>query len=226
MPPKLVFIVGALIASSATASRAGSISGTVVDEPGNGIANATVVVYKVRALLPPGTTGRRVLEPGVGKTVQTAAGGAFQIPNLPPGRYYICAAGPQRNQLNTCRWRHPDAPVSVSAFQPTTGVELKLRTGILITLQVQDPASRLAANTSQFLAGVISGSGEYARAQLVSSGANIFQYVVAVPRGSSVRLFVDSLLTVTDLSGRLIDKRRPGLLIPTTADVALSLTVN
>ncbi len=107
--------------------------------------------------------------------------------------------------------------VRLSAGQNVTNKTLVIRTGTLLKLKVQDPAGRIAAG-AKFIAGVISNSGHYGRARITAQTAVEVEYTVVVPKGTSGRIFIDTALTVTTLTGQPVEVRKPSLRVSTALE--------
>ena len=77
-----------------------------------------------------------------------------------------------------------------------------------------------------FRVGVFAGA-KYVQARLVSTGAGFREYQVAIPKGATVRLFLDTSLGVVDAMGSALAAGRPSASITVggQAEVEVSLRV-
>jgi hypothetical protein len=110
-------------------ARGGSISGTVASAAGAGIANASVTAWV------------RLGNQTFGRTTGTSAAGAFSIPNLPPGTYYLSSSNSAgfRNEIHgdvpcvgACTSANALAsgtPIPVALGSTVTGRDFSLETG-------------------------------------------------------------------------------------------------
>src|SRR5258708_2121835 len=107
--------LAALLAGLDAQTPPGRILGTVVSDDGLPVPGAILVYYQlsdsVVALAPPGTTAvRRLARPPrnlpqlISAAVTSAAGGTFEIANLPTGRYALCVHVSGGGNLDPCRW--------------------------------------------------------------------------------------------------------------------------
>ena len=144
--------------------RGGSISGRILDDEGR-----PVIFAEVEALRPRFQDGQRVL--GTFGTALTDAEGAFQIPSLPPGDYYVSAVDPiAEGAVDAAGQRH-DIPtfypgvisaadarrVRLEAAGEVSGVELTLRS--VTPLRV---SGRMVSENGQPLLGALVVMSPYA----------------------------------------------------------------
>jgi hypothetical protein len=210
-----------LLAVSATALAqapvgSGTLSGTIVDEAGVPAARARLNYSKLTEYVRDQSARRVVKELGFSGAVIAGVDGRFSIPGLPAGRYSLCATGTGQNQVGSCDWT--GAPVVLlGSGQKIDNLTRTIRKGTVLTLRVVDPSGRIVLPDSQgkvapdrrFFIGLTSDSGFYRRAELVSKRAQEYVFQLTIPRGTSVRLFIDSDLTVTDASGAQLETKRP-----------------
>jgi hypothetical protein len=222
---------GALLGMAAQAQEAGRISGVVIDHAGAPVAGSTVL-YRSGPRAARGADGRMVaLLPLVRSGLSTAADGAFAIPDLPDGQYYLCAYGALPTQLSTCEWGRFQAPLQITGGSAIRNVTLQLSEGSLLNFQVSDPNGvivdrasgpvmdgRLPLSGGNFRIGVMMG-GYYGRAEFVSQGGANRTYEVAVPKGVTVALFADTELRVSTQIGAPVPAEELSIVIP-TADAA------
>ena len=161
--------------------RGGSISGRILDAEGRPVAFA-----EVEALRPQFQDGQRVLV--TFGTALTDAEGAFHIPSLPPGDYYVSAIDPiAEGAVDAAGQRH-DIPtfypgvivpadarrVRLEAAGEVSGVELALRSVTPVRV-----SGRMVSENGQPLLGALVVMSSYAGSR------------PAVARPISVRVTVD-----------------------------------
>ncbi len=234
MTDKLIagtILTGVLLTVTASGQQVGSISGSVTDEQGAMAPSALVVYSKIRAIGKDSLGRARAVGPGLDWGTRTGADGRFSVSNLPEGNYYLCAIGSQTNQLKSCEWGGQNTPVHVGAGQNVSGIRLILRTGALVNILVRDPNARVAAGR-RFAVGVMSNTGVYSRAKLLEKTGAVSHYVVAVPKGASMKLFLDGPLpgeapvNVRDEAANPVQTRRPSLPIPVGQQPQVTVAVN
>jgi len=115
--------LSAQTATSTTGSGTGGISGTVVGDDGTAVVGA-------------------VIANGVGLSasgrVVAAADGSFTISNLPPGTFSLCARPKGGGYLDPCTWSDP-LQVVVTAGKVTTGTQVIVAKGAVVSVRVNDP---------------------------------------------------------------------------------------
>ena len=148
------------------------------------------------------------------------------ISRLPPGEYRLCAIGILPSQLRSCEWNGVYSPVAVSAAQQAASQVLKLRTGTVLKVQVEDPDGRIAAAGKYgFFVGVMSTTGYFKRMEMVSSTATRRLYRLAVPHSTALRLWIDTRLTVVDQRNALVPTGRSGLAVQVSSQSELTVTL-
>lgn len=210
-----------LLAVSATALAqapvgSGTLSGTTVDEAGVPPAGARLNYSKLTEYVRDQSGRRVVKELGFSSAVIAGVDGRFSIPGLPAGRYSLCAAGTGQNQVGSCDWTGVPV-VLLGAGQEIDNLTRTIRNGTVMTFRVLDQDGRIVLPDSQgkvpperwLFLGLVSDSGFYRRAELVSKTTSEYVVQLTIPRGASVRLFIDTDLTVTDASGGQLETKRP-----------------
>lgn len=227
MQPRLysILLPLALLAGAASA-QVGTLQGRVVLDGGQGLAGARVFAQKARQM---GYDYRRVLvyqEPPFNAAAVSGPTGDFTIANLKPGRYSLCASGVERNHLDSCQWMQPPVAVEVSGGRTTSGAVVNIRSGVAVNFTVEDPGARLQTGR-RLRIGVLTGGNAYYQAIASRISATQLSYLVAVPRGVPLRLFLDADVDVQNDAAQLVPNRTPGpaILLPATGDAAVRLTV-
>ncbi len=226
-----IFTAAALLTKTVPGQQPGSISGSVADEQGASVPGALVLYSKIRSLGKDSLGRPAAVGPGLDWGTRTGTDGRFSASSLPEGNYYLCAIGTQANQLKSCEWGGQSSPVHVGAGQSVSGIRLILRTGTLINILVRDPNAQVAAGR-RFGVGVISNTGVYTRAKLLNKTGVVSHYAVAVPKGASIKLFLDgplpgeTPLSVRDEATNLVQTRRPSLPIAAGQQAEVTVAVN
>jgi hypothetical protein len=156
--------------------------------------------------------------PGVSNQVASGADGRFSIGSLQAGKYLVCAAGPQPNDVGSCSWRAVSY-ITLGAGQQITGHVLVIRQGVRITFRVADPQSRVqipdirgfVPDRGRRLRVAVISDGQFLNAQAVgrSPGEVILQALVPARQRASFSLDTD--LDFTDGAGASI---RRGVAVP------------
>lgn len=213
-------MVASVIASAAAApldqAGAGAISGSIVDEAGRPQSGAQLRCQKLNEYTR--DIGRRVVlkEPGFVRSVAAGPGGTYVLPDLPPGRYHLCAVGLQLNQVGSCEWGGV-AVIALAAGQNLQNVLSTIREGAVVTVRVADPnrkivlpdAQGVAPRQGRFSLGLVSPTGSYRRARRISNSPVEHVFQITVPKQWSMRIFLDTDLKVTGEAGNVLETRRP-----------------
>jgi len=228
-----VLIIPTMIAFAQNPTGSGIISGTVVDEAGRPVPGARLSYNKHAEYEPDSRGRRRVKDLGFSGAITAGADGSFTLAGLPAGTYGVCAIPAGTTQLGSCEWD----PVSSTALAPGQSVQNVTRIihdGTLLTIRVADPGGKVvlpdargivAVRERRFFVGVSSDSGLYRRADLLSNTPTEHIFQLKIPRRRTVRLFIDSDLTVTDGSGRPVETNRRSTL-QVSPDGAGQVTLN
>ncbi len=237
----LGFVMGFALSeiAPAPAQQSGTISGTVVDESSRPIPGAVVRYNNVRKF-DRDAAGRLIpAGPVVSSGTRSAADGTFGATGLPAGSYYLCASGIRPNHLRSCEWGQPSLALQLAAGQTLSGVTLRIVEGTLLIFRVRDVRAviqdtaagppvngRLPLFGGNFRIGITAGT-RYAQGNFVSQIGAVRSYTVAVPKFATVRLFLDTPLTVLGPLGQVLEARAPSLPITTTgqAELAIDLEV-
>jgi hypothetical protein len=219
--------IATVLATSSTwcQTAVGTLQGYVIAEDGTPLANAGVLYHRSVKRIVVGN--RYQVPPGeaiVNATVSANAGGTFNIGNLPPGEYGLCAHVPGAPYLDPCKWS--TAAVANITAGNVMQQNLALSKGVFLNIHVSDPSLLLppipAGPFAQpgLIVGVIFGNGAYLAA--TNTGAVQFgrDYQVPVPAGTPLKLWVFSRhVTLTDSAGSSL--AGTGAMIPFTATAGI-----
>jgi hypothetical protein len=135
----------------------------------------------------------------------------------------------------TCDWTGTETVVDLTSTQTVQSVQFRIANGTLLIFNVRDPNARITDLSdlpvvdgriplvgANFGIGLFAGN-TYARATLVSSNPGVRQYQIAVPKDASLRLFLDTALKVTDVSGAARQDRTPDLPIAAHGEATLPI---
>jgi hypothetical protein len=203
--------------------RSASISGLVSDDTGKPVTGARVYYNQAGQLRRTHPFGSfQVVAPNLSGSAVTAQDGTFRVANLPRGSYVLCASGPLPEHLLSCQWGAQSTHVFVGRAQALSGVGMKIRTGVLLTIAIDDSAGRLSSVQDAGI-GIADPGVWYSRAGLVARAANAAYYRVAVPKSRDLRLFLTGKLNLADAGGNALDSGKPSLLVPTGTGPALTV---
>ncbi len=196
-------------AISATTTTA-TISGLVVDDSGIPVAGARVT-YNNSPVITRDQFGHITSRgASIGSFVTTAANGTFTITGLPASIWWVCAWGTKNTQLRSCEWGQTTARVDLSTATSAPALTLKVVNGSFLTFkvndlrgQIHDPAYAARAASPNFQILVVQGI-QYAAPQFLSAANGVRQYGLAVPKNSTLRLYLNSSLHVLDGSNAAI----------------------
>jgi hypothetical protein len=177
------------IAQQAPLYFSGTIAGNVRGDDGTAIAGA----YLSLQLQPPYVKSRHLETEW---TLRTGSDGSFQFTGLNGGSYRICGYLPHGAWLNPCAWGLQPPTVTLSSAQPAATVTLTLKQGAVVPIRVNDPNQLLPqyegkSPGADLLIGVVSDSGIFAPASIVSqdSGGRYQQVVIPFGAMAGLRVF-------------------------------------
>jgi len=191
--------------------RGATVTGTVVDENGN------PVVALVR-FIPQGAGPASVVD------VTSTSTGTFAAPNI-TGSVEICIQAPGKGYVNPCLW--PSSRIIAPSVSSQAALQLTVKKGAAVTIQVTDPSGVLASNGSApLLVGVFAPGGMYYPADLIAKGQTGRSYSLTIPYGIGAQLFIHSpFFVIADSTGQPI--ATSGLSLPflqnTSAQTATAL---
>jgi hypothetical protein len=220
------------------APTAGSLQGSVTDENGTPIVNASVHYSRIAQLTAQGTASKRFYvfdpsDPQYTGTALTTSTGQYSALGMPSGNYYVCASVAFSAYLDGCLWQ-PVIQAVVPAGQSSASVSIRLKKGAVLRITVNDPLQLLRASTdpargSNLIVGVQGQDGSIYVAPLASATATQWQLQITVPTTSQLNLWLFSTqLQIGDAARTQLDTRGPtsGISIPAgPADKSLQLQV-
>lgn len=218
----LAAVLAAALSAGALLGQAspGAISGAIVDEAGEPQPGAQLRCQKLTEYTRD-VRGRMVVrEPGFVRSVAAGPGGKFALPDLPPGRYHLCAIGGRPNQVGSCEWGGV-AVISLAAGENVQNVVRTVRDGAVITLRVADPNRRIvvpdprgmAPRQGRFSVELVSPTGSQRRAERIASSPVEHVFQIVVPKQWPMRLFLDTDLKLADEAGKELEVGRPSALV-------------
>ena len=182
-------LTGALMGQS---GPAGSIEGTVTDSSNRAIAGAFVTA--LRQGLPP-----------MSQTAKSGPGGAFQIQGLPAGTYSMCVQLPGDGYLNPCHWTAAVSAATPSTLsdvtlapgQRSTGNSLKMQTGSVLKVRVEDPGKLMDQKTPDghdphLTMGVWGPHGLFYPAHVTGKDNTGADFQLTVPRDTALTFHISS----------------------------------
>jgi hypothetical protein len=176
--------------------------------------------------------------PGVGANVSTG-GRRLSDQWAAGGPVLSLCIRSQPSYLGSCEWAQGTMSADLSSGQAVQNLVLHISEGSLVTFEVQDPNSRIrdladlpapsggmAISGANFGIGVFAGL-RYTRAALLSTSAGLRQYQLAIPKTASVRLYLDTSLSVLDETGAAAITRAPGAAVAPggQSEMTINLTV-
>jgi hypothetical protein len=229
-------LVGSAVAYGCAAA---SLSGVVLGDNNAPVANARVFYQSIPPIVRGPNRRPIATAPIVGGSLQTGADGRFAVSGIPAGIYQLCAYGLTDHQLGSCDWIQGATHADLSAGQTVQNMVLRIAEGALLTFEVKDPESqirdladlqvpggRMPLSGGNFAIGVFAGT-RYARAKLASTTPGHRQYQLAIPKNDTVRLFLETSLSVKDAAGATVITHAPGVRISPEgqSEMTISLTV-
>jgi hypothetical protein len=195
-----------------------TLFGIVEDESGSPIPGAEVHYYQLAPMErdPSGKVVRKGLP--VQGVIRSGLDGSFEIRDVTEGRYSICPLGKPGETIGSCSWRG-SAVRAITENRSTERLRLVLYRTVPIAISVSDAGrlilhpdsdGRISTEGRSFVVGVVSPSGTYIPARLVTSRGDHHSFSVHVPAGQTFRLFFDSGLKVFDDERQLLRRHEVG----------------
>lgn len=217
-----------------TAANTVTISGNVIDDSGTPVAGTRVFYNNSPASIRDRSGHTHMSEPLISSTVTTAKDGTFSVTGLPPGVYWLCAEALQPTQIRSCDWGYAGTKIDLTKNSSAGNVTLQLHSGVTLTFQVTDarnqikdfPIGPLAPGTKGNFRIFVVDRSLVKWAQPVSVAGNLHQYNVTVPSTRSLRLLLDTKLTVVNQSNTTMAGGAPNNTIPVSGQpITYKLTV-
>ena len=111
--------------AQAQTATTGSVLGTITNDKGK----ALIAVVTAAKMTAPAASGR----------AQSAPDGSFGFDNLPAGEYALCAQAPGGGFVDSCHWSPVPQAVTVKAGQSIIGVQIRVATGSVLHIRLNDP---------------------------------------------------------------------------------------
>jgi hypothetical protein len=197
----ILLVVGMALSAFAQAPRTVSISGVVVDAAGVPVSGTKVTYNNSPATVRDRVGHMRVVGPVIRSDITTGKDGGFSASGLPPGVYWLCAEGLASTQIRSCDWGYGGTKVDLTSETTASGIELKLHAGVVLTFHVNDARNQVRdfpsdlGSPGNFRIFVVDGA-LMKPARPVSAGGGLRQYAVTVPASRTLRLLLDTKLTV------------------------------
>lgn len=197
------FVIASAALMAQTGAPPANVHGSVADQAGHPIPNATIRYVRQPRYLPAGTpkglgqTGKSTLAPGevqLDASVQSDVSGKFQVSSLPAGDYLLCAYAP--GFLDSCKW---DLALGASGISPGETRNLnaiRLIPATKVTVQISDPLGLLSSKVqpgvdSGLILGVKREGGAFlpSTPQIVTGGRT---YQFTIPYDTPLTVWVYS----------------------------------
>jgi len=214
----LLLLAFPLILSSQ--QRTGSIAGSVLLDNQAGLQDARVVYNRTIRIERDARGSLVALERHLSGSVRTNAEGSFRIDSLSAGEYFLCALPVQANQIKSCD--SPNPPIAVREATAVAGVVLVVKTGVLLTIVIDDLNTRITPQT--LAVGWVSPTGAYSPALQSARTAQSATFTVAIPRNSAGNLFLDGSLTILDNAS--VPLRMRGRSVPVSVSQETDKTIS
>lgn len=206
----------AAAAGSVFAQATGGIQGVISDDGGKSLAGAYVIAT------PLGIAG------GLTYTAVSATGGQFSFAKVPPGNYMLCVQMPRSAHLDPCSWSSPPR-VTVTAGQVSANNSVRLATGAVVHVRVNDPGQHVSKGDGEVLLGIGSPSSLFHPLGLAASDASGKTFDIAIPLNTALRLEISSdLLQLADDKGMALSAAPTGIPIqvsPGQSDPTLTFNI-
>jgi hypothetical protein len=207
--PAISLIIASVVAPAQTVGTA-TISGTIVGDSGRPLAGAKLVYTRMVKYARDPHGRLTTTDAGVTDSVTVGTGGAFVLPALPAGSYFLCAYGPRPDHVSGCHWDGGHA-IELANGQTVQNIVRTVHDGTIVTIRVNDPNGRIVLPDAKgnvrkerrFFMGVTVPSGYCEPAMVLSSAAGQVVFQVAIPNQQKVRFNIDSELSVSLLGSDL-----------------------
>lgn len=178
-------------------SLGAQIRGQVLDAGGLPVSGARVTAF------PADLAGDR-------RSVESVSGqdGSFTLDGLGAGAYQVCAEVSGSELLNPCRWDTRVNNISVAANQQMSGVLVRLKKGLPLLVQVDDPRQLLTAYEKPggglyLMIGIWTTTGLFHPARMAGAAGPGRNYTLTVPVDTPIKLTVGGpKLVLSDEKGQ------------------------
>jgi hypothetical protein len=204
---------------SSAATTAGALEGTVIDDAGKPVAGAHVLISSVpftdasHFAPPPIITG------ALAATATSDSHGAFSVATLPVGQYIACAEVIAPGLLDPCHWAASAPTFTVTAGNPTAGVNITMARGAVVPIHVDDPKGLLKSVTGpidfDLQIHAVTSKGIHYNAAIQARGPLKRDHAITIPFDTSVSIRVlGSHLVVNDPSGQPVPPAGTNVKVP------------
>ena len=188
------------------ANGSGSLTGSIVDDSGRGVAGARVLVSYASSIMPPFVAPPVVTGP-LAAMVNSDANGGFRVDGLTPGRYIGCAEAPASGVLDPCHWSTSAPNFTVSAGQTLSAGNIVMTQGAVLRVHIVDPQGLLKKVTGaidfDFEIHVVTAKGIHHSVPIQSNNGQGRDHAITIPFDTALNLRVLSPhLAVSDQSGK------------------------
>jgi hypothetical protein len=173
----------------------GSVRGTVTSDKGK----ALVAVVTAAKMTAPAASGR----------AQSAPDGSFGFDNLPAGEYALCAQVPGGGFVDSCHWSPVPQTVTVKGGQSITGVQIRVATGSVLHIRLNDPGELLEAKGGiepHVMMGVVNSRGLFQPTFLAAKDPAGRNHEVTIPLDTPLKFHIFSKhVRINDENGVPVD---------------------
>ena len=230
--PCSVICSGILLATCllAASPSGGSLTGSVVDDSGRGIAGARVLVSYASSIMPPFVAPPVVTGP-LAAMVNSDVKGGFRVDDLAPGRYIACAEAPASGVLDPCHWSTSAPNFTVSAGQTLSAGNIVMTQGTVLKVHIVDPQGLLKKVTGaidfDFDIHVVTAKGIHHSVPIQSNNGQGRDHAITIPFDTALNLRVLSPhLAVSDQLGKSFEAPGVAVKVPKgAAPLVIGLTV-
>jgi hypothetical protein len=218
-----------------------SISGPVLDDSGRLVPGAVVQLHRIDDLVPPekpvptptSTVYPRFPVPLGFAAQSSGVDGRFAFTGLPSGRYSICAYTNALGYLSNCQWIQAIQITDVQDGSTLENIAVTLRRGAIVQVRLLDPQALVVlpsgisalVDRHYFFPSVVTRDGNFQPLHQTSQIGDQHVYSVTIPNGTTVELFIDSNLSITDSEGQVVPiRQRSGIVF--TGGVPLSVVLS
>jgi hypothetical protein len=196
-------ILGPLHAQTSSAA----VTGTVVDDAGNPVAAARVLISHAVPANGPHFPAPPTITGHLTATIVSDGNGNFTATNLPAGQYVMCAEVTTQGLLDPCHWAVSAPSFTLTDGQPVSGLKIVMAKGAVLTVHLDDPDGLLNKSVAgpvdfDCAVHVVTSKGIHQFAAIQANNARGRDHVITIPYGTPVTLkVVTAHLTITDKSG-------------------------